>query len=170
MLGFWSSMSFKVSMSKSSSLSSCSRYTFYGRHFTAFIISLFNPKRVHITNTTFSHFLFVSAACIGTDGVRMINGVKWYDDGMGVNWGNGRTPRKIPNSVSQLKIPTSDRPASWVRGGAAIHSTIALEERETQMCMWLQWCDHFLINWHRKKRITDIFIRMVPQCIRLTIL
>ena len=33
----------------------------------------------------------------------MINGVKWYEDGMGVNWGYGRTPRKNPNAVSILK-------------------------------------------------------------------
>ena len=46
--------------------------------------------------TTFSHFLFVLAARLGTDGVRMITGVKWYEDDMGINWRNGENPEKNP--------------------------------------------------------------------------
>ena len=43
-----------------------------------------------------------------TDGAGMINGVKWYDDVMGINWGNVKTLIKTPHAVSPLKIPTSD--------------------------------------------------------------
>ena len=50
--------------------------------------------------TTFSHFLFVPAAWFGTDEVKMINRVTWYEDNMGVNLGNGGIPRKTPKTTT----------------------------------------------------------------------
>ena len=35
----------------------------------------------------------------------MINGVKWYEEGMGVNWENGRTREKPLTRYHHLKFP-----------------------------------------------------------------
>lgn len=87
----------------SSSLGSNLNFFFLFSSDIILIILFIKPNGYNSTNTTFSHFLFVPAAWLETDGVRMINEVKCYEDGM------GRTPRKSSNAVSLFKILTSDR-------------------------------------------------------------